>query len=182
MADLRRIGNKLVSRDRIVAVLDEVLALRQAGLSQQEVAARVGTDRSFVSRLETLGEIRKGVRVAVIGLPVANKEELLAVAQAKGADFTFLLGEEERWSFLGGKSGFELFSEAASYLEKLQGHDVVIILGHNRPAQIIEVLVSRRSAVFHLSQVAGREAYFDPAALAELLDRLRQRGQPSQAT
>jgi len=178
LPDLRRIGDKLVSRDRIVATVEEILTLRQAGLSQQEVADRVGTDRSFVSRLESLGEVRKGARVAVVGLPVANKAELLAVTEQAGVDFVFLLSDEERWSFLKGKSGLELFSEAASLLEKLSAHDVVVILGHNRPARVIADLLARHCLVLHQSQVPGREAHFDPKALRELVTQLRSAGSP----
>jgi len=108
LPDFRRIGDKLISRERLTALIDEILTLRQAGLSQQETALRIGTDRSFISRLETLGEVRKGASVAVVGLPVANKDEILAVTLREGVDFTFILSEDERWSFLQGKSGFEL--------------------------------------------------------------------------
>lgn len=173
MAEIRRIGDKLVSRERILSAVDEVLALRQAGLSQQEVASRLGIDRSFVSRLETLGEIRKGGSIAVIGLPVANKDEIVKVADEKGIDFTFILSEEERWSFLQGRSGFELFTEAADLLEKLAGHEVIVILGHNRPAQILATLLEKRSAIFHLAQTEGREAHFSPVELGQLLERVK---------
>jgi transcriptional regulator with XRE-family HTH domain len=170
---LRRIGDKLVSRERIISAVDEVLALRQAGLSQQEVASRLGIDRSFVSRLESLGEIRKGGSIAVIGLPVANKSEILKVIEDKGIDFAFILDDQERWSFLKGKSGLELFSEAAGLLEKLSGHEAIVLLGHNRPAQILATLLEKRSAIFHLAQVEGQEAHFSPADLADLLERLK---------
>lgn len=173
MAEIRRIGDKLVSRERILSAVDEVLALRQAGLSQQEVASRLGIDRSFVSRLETLGEIRKGGSIAVIGLPVANKDEIVKVADEKGIDFTFILSEEERWSFLQGRSGFELFTEAADLLEKLAGHEVIVILGHNRPAQILATLLEKRSAIFHLAQIEGQEARFSPVELGQLLERVK---------
>jgi len=173
VSDLRRIGDKLVSRERILTMVDQVLALREAGLSQQEVAARLGTDRSFISRLEGLGEVRKGGSIALVGFPVANKAELLKVAHDKGIDFTFLLDDQERWSFLEGKSGLELFAEVVNLMEKVQGHQVVVILGHNQPARIMAALAERHAAVFHLAQVESREAYFDPAALAALIDQIR---------
>lgn len=173
MPDFRRVGEKLLSRERIIAVVDEILTLRQAGLSQQEVADRLGTDRTFVSRLESLGEVRKGARIAVIGFPVANKDEIMKVAAENGVDFTFVLSDEERWSFLQGKSGFELFSEAADLLERLSEHETVVLLGHNRPAQLLEALLGRRSAVYHLAQAPGRDAYFDPDELTRLLGELR---------
>jgi len=178
LPDFRRIGDKLISRDRIISVIDRVLAMRQAGLSQQETADRLGTDRTFISRLESLGEVRKGASIALIGFPVANKDELLETARNKGVDFTFLLDQAERWSFLEGKSGLELFGEVAALMEAVQKHDIIIILGHNRPAQIMGALAERQAAVFHLPQVEGREAYFDPAALADLLDRVKGDDRP----
>lgn len=171
--DTRRIGDKLVSRERIIKVVDEVLALRQAGLSQQDTAVRVGTDRTFVSRLESLGEIRKGARIAVIGFPVANKAELLEVAGRHGVDFSFILDDSERWSFLEQKSGLELFAEVVGLMETIRRHDVVIILGHNRPAQIIAALAERQAVVFQLAQIEGRPAWFSPAALSALIDQVK---------
>ena len=173
MTDLHRIGDKLISRDRIMKTIDRLLALRQTGVSQAEVAIRLGTDRSLVSRLERLGEIRKGGRLAVLGFPVVNKGEIVEVTRSRGVDFVFVLDEQERWSFLEGKSGLELFAEAVALFERIRGHDVVIILGHNRPAGIMAALVERTAAVFHLSQADGREAWFDPGELAGLIDRVK---------
>ncbi len=62
-------GDKVVDRDRLYHVVDRVLELRAAGgVSQLEVAQRLGgTERSFVSRLEALGEIHRGARLALVG-------------------------------------------------------------------------------------------------------------------
>lgn len=70
---LVRVGEKVIDRDKVDRVLDRLFELRQNGVSQAEAAARVGIDRSFVSRIENLGEVRKGKRVALIGFPVGNK-------------------------------------------------------------------------------------------------------------
>lgn len=55
---LLRIGDKLINRNKIDRVVDRILHLRTQGLSQQEVAAQVGIDRSVISRLEHMGEVR----------------------------------------------------------------------------------------------------------------------------
>ena len=62
---LFRVGDKLLNRDKLDRIVDRIFNWRVSGLSQQEVAARVGCDRSFVSRLESLAEVRKGGSVAV---------------------------------------------------------------------------------------------------------------------
>jgi len=68
-----RIGEKLVSVDRARRLLERVLNLRAQGLSQQEVARRLSLDRSFISRLEAISEVRKGKRVAGMRLPLVKK-------------------------------------------------------------------------------------------------------------
>jgi len=88
--DFIRVGDKLISRQRIVHMIDKALEKRVAGASQQEVANMLGVDRSFVSRLETLGEIRKGSKIALIGFPVGNKDELKQVADEFGVDYCYL--------------------------------------------------------------------------------------------
>ena len=37
-----------------------------------------------------MGEVRKGKKLALVGFPVANKEELARVAAQEGVDFIFL--------------------------------------------------------------------------------------------
>ena len=83
--DLVRIGSKLISRSRIIRRLDEILQMRVSGKSQQETAEALGVDRSFISRLEALGEVRKGGRVALIGFPIENKAELEGQPSPKGS-------------------------------------------------------------------------------------------------
>jgi predicted XRE-type DNA-binding protein len=58
--DILRIGTKVIDRHRVHEHVDQALDLRSTGMSQQEVAAALGTERSFISRLEGLGEIRRG--------------------------------------------------------------------------------------------------------------------------
>ena len=70
------------------------------GYTQEEVAQKLKLDRTFVSRLERIGEVRKGKKIAVIGFPVLNKEEILAVCREESIDFAFIMSEEERGDFL----------------------------------------------------------------------------------
>ncbi|MBC7325047.1 MAG: helix-turn-helix domain-containing protein, partial [Moorella sp. (in: Bacteria)] len=100
MLDLIRIGDKLISRRKVNTVLDRIFALRRQGFSQQETARQVGVDRSFVSRLETLGEVRRGRRLAVVGFPVANKTEVENMLRQEGVEYILLLTDAERWDFV----------------------------------------------------------------------------------
>lgn len=84
MNEFYRIGEKLISMEKLNRTVARIMSLRSEGLSQQEVAVRFGVDRSFVSRLETLGAVRKGARLAVVGFPVKNKEEILSLLKETG--------------------------------------------------------------------------------------------------
>lgn len=141
--DLVRIGEKVVSRQKLAEAIDRILEMRARGLSQQEVADRVGVDRTFVSRLETLGEVRKGRTIAVVGFPVENRDELERVALEEGVDYTFLLTDRERWEFLEKKTGIELFNQIMSIIYAVRGHDVVILMGSDRRVSLMKGLVDR---------------------------------------
>ncbi|MDN5345482.1 MAG: hypothetical protein PWQ18_1596 [Clostridia bacterium] len=141
--DLIRIGDKLISRRKIDKVLERVFALRSQGFSQQETARQVGVDRSFISRLETLGEVRRGRRIAVVGFPVANKGELENMLRQEGVEFILLLSDAERWDFVRQKSGLELFNQLMEIVARVRDYDVVIIIGSDYRIKISEALLGR---------------------------------------
>ena len=60
--DFLRIGSKLLSRQKLNQAIDKILEMRVQGNSQTEVAGILGVDRSFISRLEALGEVNRGQR------------------------------------------------------------------------------------------------------------------------
>ena len=74
--DLVRIGEKVISIPRINNKINEILQYRMLGMSQQEAADKLGGERTFISRLEGLGEIRKGQSIAAIGFPIKNRAEV----------------------------------------------------------------------------------------------------------
>ena len=172
MVDFVRIGDKLIHRQRVIRVIDEIFALRAQGLSQSEVAGRLGTDRSFVSRLESLGEVRKGGSIAIVGFPITNKEEVLRVAQEEAVDYTFLMTDRERWEFLE-RPGTEVFNEIMALAAEVRKHPTVIVLGANRPAQFLQAMLDREVAVFRLDQVPGLPGSFEPEKIRLVIRTLR---------
>ncbi len=136
--ELIRVGDKVISRDKLVNLVNKILQLRAKGSTQSEVAKKIGVDRSFISHLEGLGEIRKGKRVALVGFPVANKEEIEKLALEKGVDFVYLLGEEERYQFVESRSGVELFNEILELIAFLKDFDVIVFLGSDWRISIAE--------------------------------------------
>lgn len=139
--DFYRIGEKLVSRDKIIRAVDRMLDLRQQGLSQTDVASRLKIDRTLVSRLEALGEVRTGGPIAIVGFPVANKAEIQAVADEEGVDYTLLFTDEERWAFVQQKDGLSLFNDIMDILIRLRQHRTVIVIGSEFRVKLAQGLI-----------------------------------------
>ena len=72
--DFIRIGDKVISKEKLWSKIEKILDLRVKGLSQHEAARRMSLDRTFISRLEDW-ERRKGHSIAVVGFPIKNKKE-----------------------------------------------------------------------------------------------------------
>ena len=85
-----RIQDKIVSWSKISSTLKKALVLRTRGFSQQEVADRLMIDRSFISRLEKIGELRKGQSIACVGFPIKNKDEIEAILEKRRGRFHIL--------------------------------------------------------------------------------------------
>ncbi len=174
--DFIRIGDKLVSRDRIIHMIDKILDKRVAGASQQEVANDLGVDRSFVSRLESLGEVRKGGKIALIGFPVANKAELEQVCEEYGVDYTLLLTDQERWRLANESTGTNLINELMRLLALIRSHDTIIFVGSNMRIKLAEALTDKQLIPIHIgeSPIQG-DKYVDPEELRTILAGLRGR-------
>lgn len=165
-----RIGDKLVDRARVYKAVDKILDLRAKGLSQQEAADQVGIDRAFVSRLESLGEVRKGARIALVGFPVGNKEEIRKVADEEGVDFVLLLNDVERWAYLRERSGQEVFNEIMAIITKLKSYDAVVFIGSDMRVSLVESILGNRVVGIEVgtSPIKG-DRYVDPESIRRIL-------------
>ena len=145
--ELIRVGDKLISLDRLVGVIEGMLQSRAHGSPQTEVAKKFHVDRSFVSRLETLGEVRKGRSVALIGFPIANTEAVQGVAKSLGLDYCWVMTDRERRDFAERLTGVELVNEIMRVATELRTYDVVIILASNARVRLMEALLDARTVV-----------------------------------
>ena len=141
--DLMRIGEKVVSRDKLNRAIDRILQLRADGASQQDAAQELGVDRSFISRLEGMGEVRKGGRIALIGFPLANKDEILRVGEEEGCDFMLLMTNSERWKWVGKESGVELLNEAMALIAKVKEFDSIVLIGSDMRIRLVEAVTGK---------------------------------------
>jgi transcriptional regulator len=173
--DLIRIGDKLISLSRIDNIVQEMLDLRQQGVSQAEVAKKFNTDRTFLSRLEGLGEVRKGRTIALVGFPIKNTEELKEVAHQEGVDFSLLMTDRERWDFVYEKSGIELLNEVMSLIYKVRQYDVVIILGSDQRLRLFKALLDKEVVSIDIGKSPiTQDVYLDPVNLRDIIRTIKK--------
>lgn len=141
--EIFRIGDKLVSKRRIHVMLEKIMTLRAEGYSQQEVANRLNVDRTFISRLEGIGEVRKGSRIAVVGFPLQNKEGVAQVLSEAGVDYQLLMTEKERQRFINEKQGSALLADFLQLVTEIREYDVVVILGSHYRIRVSEAMLDR---------------------------------------
>lgn len=174
--EILRIGEKLIDEGRVVRAVRQALHLRAAGRSQQEVAEALALDRSFISRLESLGEVRKGRRIALIGFPVENREELLAMAREEGVEFTLLLSNEQRWSLVREQTGEQLFNFVTDLIARARAFDTVIFLGSDMRIRMAESILGERVVGVELGpSPLTQDCHVDPALLRALIADIRER-------
>lgn len=172
-AVLLRIGDKIVDRQKIHRTVDRVLELRRDGLSQQEVAGKIGVDRTFVSRLETLGEVRKGGRVALIGFPIQNCQEIYTMARQEGIDYCLVMSNRERLDFVQAKSGVELFNTIMEIISNVRKYDIVIIVGSNMRIKLVEALLDKTVIGVEIGESPiSEDKYVDPEDICALIRQL----------
>ena len=139
--DYIRIGDKVVSIKKINDTIDQILELRCKGYSQQEVSKILNVDRTFVSRLESIGEIRKGGDIAVVGFPIANKKELEERLRKVGVDYIFILTEEERQRFVKEQNGSDLVNGLLEIVSRVRKFQHCIILASNVRSKLLAALL-----------------------------------------
>ncbi|TEB17252.1 hypothetical protein Psfp_00756 [Pelotomaculum sp. FP] len=172
--DLIRLGEKILSRRKIDQAVNEILIMRAKGLSQTEVATRLGVDRTLVSRLESLGEIRKGRSLAVVGFPILNKEEVREALEGEGVDLIFLMSEKERWEYLRDKSGLTLFDSIMETIAMLHSFDQVVMIGSNKRIKIIEAVLDKEVVGFEIGESPIQEdKYVETENIIELVRAIK---------
>lgn len=173
-----RIGDKLISLDRAERLLEQVLKLRSQGFSQQEVARRLCLDRSFISRLESAGEIRKGKRVAVIGFPVKNAVELTLICRELGLEFIMILNNQERWDLVSGKQALDFFNQMLENLAQLRGFDTLVLLTSERWYSLAEALLNLQIVYIGLGPTpVQEEKQVDPEQFRRVLQQVIENGE-----
>lgn len=170
MSSFFRIGDKLLNRDKLDKTIDRILDMRISGVAQQEVAQRIGCDRSFISRLEGLAEVRRGGNLAVIGFPLANTAELHGLCQELGVDYILLMTDNERWELIQSFDGQSLLNWLMKIIAEMNEYDYVIMIGSDMRIRLAEAILGEK--VFGIlvgeSPIKG-DVHLQPGQLKELI-------------
>jgi transcriptional regulator with XRE-family HTH domain len=172
--DYFRIQDKMISIQKIDQTIRQILQLRSRGLSQQEVADRLKIDRTFISRLERIGELRKGRSIACVGFPISNKEEIQEILEKYGVDFIFLMTEKERLEYVDQRSGREMLNELMDIIGHMHDFDVMITIGSDKRTKMIEGLLE--GEVISLSigpSPITEDKWVDPKKIEEILRSIK---------
>lgn len=142
--DLVRIGDKVVSQTKVIEVVKEILHFRMLGMSQIEVGDRLNIERTFISRLEGIGEIRKGQSIAAVGFPIGNKAEVQEILREYGVDYHILMSEKERNKFVTERSGSQLINRIMELTNKFREFDTVIVMASDYRGKVIKGMLDNQ--------------------------------------
>lgn len=171
-----RVGEKVISRDKLVDMVSDILDERESGATQEEAARHHGVQRTFVSFLESLGEVRRGKRVAIIGFPIANVDEVEAVADRHAVEFTMVYSQAER-ERLEAAPADRVFNLVLETLARLADFDVIIILASEWRVELVEKILGREVIGVNLGQSPLRhDVRVDVEALDALLGGVMEGG------
>lgn len=154
---LYRIGDKVVSEDKLHDAIASILDDRSAGATQDDVAKKHGVQRSFVSWLETLGEVRKGKRVALVGFPIANAPEVKALAEKHALDFVLVLSQDEREEIESGDPSY-VFNTLLDTIATLRGYDTLVLMASDLRIKTMERILGTEVVGIPLGPSPLREA------------------------
>jgi hypothetical protein len=136
----------------------------------------MGLDRTFISRLETIGELRKGGSIALVGFPLANCEEIKKVAKEEGVDFIMVMNEVERWDFVKGKTGAELLNDLLGLIGSFRKFHKVILIGSDKRLEIMKGLLDKNTEVVTVTigrSPMSRDVTVDPESLRTTIRNLK---------
>ncbi|MDW7651861.1 MAG: helix-turn-helix transcriptional regulator [Bacillota bacterium] len=165
-----RVGDKLINLTKIDEYVRRIIQMRSEGMSQQEVAAKLQLDRAFISRLESLGSVRRGGRIGLMAFPVANKDELTAFADRWGIEERLILSDHERWRLVEERSGIDFFNQVMDVIEHFRQCDTVLVFCSAKWNRLAEALLDSEVIAVEIGKTPITEdIYISTAEIEEML-------------
>lgn len=178
---LYRIGDKVVSEDKLRDAVRGILEERESGATQEDAARAHGVQRSFVSFLETLGEVRRGDKVALVGFPIANAEAVKELARNHSLDFVLVLSQDERESIESGDAT-RVFNQLLETIAALREYDTLVLIASDWRIRTMERILGTEVIGIPLGHSPLRtDVSVDLAELDRVLESVlsARRGKPS---
>ncbi len=171
---LIRIGEKIINRERLYRLVDNILALRANGATQQDVANTLDLERPFISNLERLGEVRVGRRVAIVGFSIINQKEVKRIAREWGIDSVHLFNGEMLSKFITKAQVDErgILRRLLKALSGLRSFDLLIFLGRGNEGALLERTLGVQVLNIPVQSKSDSEVFVDPQELEDHLQRL----------
>jgi transcriptional regulator with XRE-family HTH domain len=154
-----RIGDKIISMERASSLIDKIFDLRSSGSTQEEVAKMLGVERSFISHLEGIGEIRKSKEIALVGSGLADVKSVEATACRLGIEHVFL-----------NQDGTARIEDALQVLALLRTIDFIIFLGPSKEHKLLEAVLDKK-----IIGISSEKEKTLEKTLAEFMDRRTRR-------
>jgi len=172
--DYIRIQDKIISMQKINNTIKKILELRARGVSQQEVADRLSIDRTFISRLEGIGELRKGQTIACIGFPIINKQEIQEILEKEGVDFILLMTEQERLDYVDHRTGREMLNELMKLTACMRKYEVVIAIGSDERIKLIKGILDGEVISVEIgTSPITEDKWVDPKEIRKILRSIK---------
>ena len=169
-----RIQDKIISWQKIENTLKKALQMRARGFSQQEVADRLEIDRTFISRMEGIGELRKGQSIACIGFPLSNKEEIQSILEKEGVDYILLMTEQERQDFVNKRSGKELLNVIMDLITDARKYETVICIGSDERIKLLEGVLDGQIISLEIgTSPITEDKWLNPDEISKVLSLIR---------
>jgi len=169
-----RIQDKIISWQKIENTLQKILQMRAKGFSQQEVADRLSIDRTFISRLEGIGELRKGQTIACIGFPLSNRDEIKEVLEKEGVDYILLMTEQERLDFVNQRTGKELLNVIMDLIADARRYEVVICIGSDERLKLMAGVLDGQVICIEIgTSPITEDKWLDPNEIRKILRSIK---------
>ena len=127
------IGDKVISLERANALVDKIFDLRSSGSTQAEVAKMLGVERSFISHLEGIGEVRRSKEIAFIGSGVGDGKRVDMMARELGFEHVFINDD-----------GMARIEDALGVLAILKDIDFIVFLGPAAEHKLLETVLDKK--------------------------------------
>lgn len=168
-----RVGEKLINVYKIIDTIRLILSMRSQGLSQQEVASRLEIDRTFISRLESLGNVRRGGRIGLIAFPVQNKAELISLANTFGIENRLILSDMERWQLIKDKNGIDFLNQVITIIEQFRQCDTVLVFCSEKWNRLATALLDSDIYTVEIGRSPiTKDIYVNPQEVEKILNVL----------